>query len=56
MGNTSSGTKSTYNSVDPYLFQDCPTFPLTEEDTNWGDYPDDTSDVFEDWDEDGYPV
>jgi hypothetical protein len=47
---------SDYNSVDPYLFQDCPTFPLTEEDTNWGDYPDDTSDVSEDWDEDGYPV
>jgi hypothetical protein len=45
-----------HNSVDPYLFQDCPTFPLTEEDTNWGEYPDDTSDVSEDLDEDGYPI
>jgi hypothetical protein len=44
------------NSVDPYLFQDCPAFPLTEEDTDWGDYPDDTSDISEDFDEDGYPV
>jgi hypothetical protein len=47
---------SDYNSVDPYLFQDCPTFPLTEEDTDWGDYPDDTSDISEDSDKDGYPV
>jgi hypothetical protein len=53
---------SDYNSVDPCLFQDCPTFPLTEEDTNWGDYPDNTSDISEDWDdycptqEDGYLV
>jgi hypothetical protein len=43
-------------SVDPYLFQDCPTFPLTGEDTDWGDYPDDASDTSEDSDEDGYPV
>jgi hypothetical protein len=43
-------------SVDPYLFQDCPTFPLTGEDTDWGDYPDDASDASEDSDEDGYPV
>jgi hypothetical protein len=43
-------------SVDPYLFQDWPTFPLTEEDTNWGDYPDDASNTSEDSDEDGYLV
>jgi hypothetical protein len=47
---------SDYNSVDPYLFQDCPTFPLTEEDTDWGDYLDDTSNISEDSDKDGYPV
>jgi hypothetical protein len=43
-------------SVDPYLFQDCPTFPLTEKDTDWGDYPDDASNISEDSDEDSYPV
>jgi hypothetical protein len=43
-------------SIDPYLFQDCPTFPLTGEDTDWGDYPDDASDTSEDSDEDGYPI
>jgi hypothetical protein len=32
-------------SMDPYLFQDCPTFPMIGEDTDWGDYPDDASDV-----------
>jgi hypothetical protein len=42
--------------VDPYLFQDCPTFPLTGEDTDWGDYPDDASDTSKDSDEDGYPI
>ena len=42
--------------MDPYLFQDCPTFPLTGEDTDWGDYPDDASDTSEDSDEDGYPI
>jgi hypothetical protein len=47
---------SDYDSVDPYLFQDCPTFPLTEEDIDWGDYPDDTSDISEDLDEDSYPI
>jgi hypothetical protein len=43
-------------SVDPYLFQDCPTFPLTEEDTYWGDYLDNASNISEDSDEDGYTV
>jgi hypothetical protein len=43
-------------SVDPYLFQECPTFPLTEKDIDWGDYPDDASNISEDLDEDGYPV
>jgi hypothetical protein len=47
---------SDYKSMDPYLFQDCPTFPLTGEVIDWDDYPDDTSDVSEDWDEDGYLV
>jgi hypothetical protein len=45
-----------YKSMDPYLFQDCPTFPLTREDTDWGDYPKDASNTSEDSDEDGYPV
>jgi hypothetical protein len=36
---------SDYNSVDPYLFQYCPTFPLIEEDIDWGDYLDNTSDI-----------
>jgi len=45
----------TYN-LGPSLSQDFPTFPLTEEDTNWGDYPDDASNIFEDLDEDGYAV
>jgi hypothetical protein len=45
-----------YNLVDPYFLQDYPIFPLTEKDTNWGDYLDNTSDVSEDLDEDGYPV
>jgi hypothetical protein len=43
-------------SMDPYLFQDCPTFPLTGEDTDWGDFPEDASDTSEDSDEDGYPI
>ena len=43
-------------SMDPYLFQDCPTFPFTGEDTDWGDYPDDASNTSEDSDEDSYPV
>jgi hypothetical protein len=43
-------------SMDPYLFQDCPTFPLTGEDTDWGDFPDNASDTSEDSDEDGYPI
>jgi hypothetical protein len=43
-------------SVDPYSFRDCPTFPLTEKDTDWGDYSDDASNISEDLDEDGYPV
>jgi hypothetical protein len=43
-------------SMDPYLFQDCPTFPLTGEDTDWGDFPDDASNTSEDSDEDGYPI
>jgi hypothetical protein len=47
---------SDYKSMDPYLFQNCPTFPLTGEVTDWGDYLDDTFDVSEDWDEYGYPV
>jgi hypothetical protein len=42
--------------MDPYLFQDGPTFPLTEEDTDWGDYLDDASNISEDSDEDGYLV
>jgi hypothetical protein len=42
---------SDYNSVDPCLFQGWPTLPLTEEDTNWGDCPDDASDISEDWDD-----
>jgi hypothetical protein len=42
--------------MDPYLFQDGPNFPLTEEDTDWGDYPDDASNISKDSDEDGYPV
>jgi hypothetical protein len=46
---------SDYNSVDPCLFQGWPTLPLTEEDTNWGDCPDDASDISEDWD-DYYPT
>jgi hypothetical protein len=35
---------------------------LIEEDTNWGDFPNDTSDISEDWDDycptqgDGYPI
>jgi hypothetical protein len=33
------------------LFQGWPTLPLTEEDTNWGDCPDDASDISEDWDD-----
>jgi hypothetical protein len=36
--------------------QDCPTFPLVGEDTDWGDFPDDASDISEDSDEDGYPI
>ena len=43
-------------SVDPYLFQDCPTFPLTEKDADWGDYSDNASNISEDLDEDGYPI
>jgi hypothetical protein len=43
-------------SMDPCLFQDCPTFPLTGEDTDWGDFLDDASDTPEDLDEDGYPI
>jgi hypothetical protein len=35
--------------------QDCPTFPLIGEDTDWVDFPDDASDTSEDSDEDGYP-
>jgi hypothetical protein len=42
--------------MDPYLFQDCPTFPLIEEDTYWGDYLDDASNISEDLDEYGYTV
>jgi hypothetical protein len=48
--------EQTPSSVDPYLFQDCHTFPLTEEDTDWGDYLDDASNIFEDSDDDGYLV
>jgi hypothetical protein len=44
---------SDYKSMDPYLFQDGPNFPLTEEDTDWGDYPDNVSNISEDSDEDG---
>jgi hypothetical protein len=47
---------SDYKSMDPYLFQDGPTFPLIEEDTDWGDYLDDASNISKDSDEDGYPV
>jgi hypothetical protein len=47
---------SNYKLMDPYLFQDGPTFPLTEEDTHWGDYPDDASNISEDSDEYGYLV
>jgi hypothetical protein len=36
--------------------QDCPTFPLIGEDTDWSDFPDDASDTSEDSDEDGYPI
>jgi hypothetical protein len=43
-------------SVDPYLFQNCPTFPLTGEDKDWGDYPNDASNTFEDSDKGSYPV
>jgi hypothetical protein len=43
-------------SMDPYLFQDGPTFPLTGEDTDWGDFPDNASDTSEDSDKDGYPI
>jgi hypothetical protein len=43
-------------SMDPYLFQDCPTFPLTGEDTDWGDFPDDASDTSKDSDKDDYPI
>jgi len=42
--------------VDPYLFQECPTFPLIEKDIDWGDYLDDASNISEDSDEDGYLV
>jgi hypothetical protein len=42
---------SDYNSVDPCLFQGWPTLPFTEEDTNWGDCPDDASNISEDWDD-----
>jgi hypothetical protein len=42
---------SDYNSIDPCLFQVWPTLPLTEEDTNWGDRPDDASDISDDWDD-----
>jgi hypothetical protein len=42
--------------VDPYLFQDCPTFPFIGEDIDWGEYPDDASNTYEDLDEDNYPV
>jgi hypothetical protein len=47
---------SDYKSMDPYLFQDGPNFPLTKEDTDCCDYPDDASNISEDSDEDGYPV
>jgi hypothetical protein len=47
---------SDYKSMDPYLFQDGPTFPLIEEDTNWGDYLNDASNISEDTEEDGYPL
>jgi hypothetical protein len=53
---------SDYNLVDPCLSQDCPTFPLTEEDIDWGDCPNDTFDISKDWDDychtqgDGYMV
>jgi hypothetical protein len=47
---------SDYKSMDPYLFQDGPNFPLTEEDTDWGDYPEDASNISEDSEEDGCPV
>jgi hypothetical protein len=43
-------------SMDPYLFQDGPSFPLTGEDTDWGDFLDNASDTSEDSDEDGYPI
>jgi hypothetical protein len=42
---------SDYNLVDPCLFQVWHTLPLTEEDTNWGDRPDDASDISDDWDD-----
>jgi hypothetical protein len=53
---------SDYKLVDPCLSQDCPTFPLTEEDIDWGDCPNDTFDISKDWDDychtqgDGYMV
>jgi hypothetical protein len=34
-----------YRSMDPYLFQDGPNFLLIEEDTDWGDYSDDASNI-----------
>jgi hypothetical protein len=42
--------------MNPYLFQDGPTFPLTKGDTDWGDYPDDASNISKDLDEYGYPL
>jgi hypothetical protein len=47
---------SDYKLMDPYLFQDGPTFPLTEKDIEWGDYPDNASNISEDSDKYGYPV
>jgi hypothetical protein len=43
-------------SVDPYSFRDCPTFPLTKKDTDWGDYSNDASNISEDLDKDGYSI
>jgi hypothetical protein len=43
-------------SVDPYSFQDFPTFPLTEKDADWGDYPDNACDISKYLYEDGYPI